>query len=216
MQLIKCVIFDVDGTLTQTNELIFSAFNYVTKKYSGKTYNFEEITSMFGPPEEIALEKLLGNENALEATEDFLNFYETHHKQLARLYPGMREILENLKKKKVNLAIFTGKGRKSTLITLDELGIKNYFDIIISGNDVRSHKPSGEGINLILKHFKILRNEAIMIGDSVADVKAAQDAGVKIAAVLWDSYSKERVLQMQLDFIFENTNDLKLFLESHT
>lgn len=216
MQLIKCVIFDVDGTLTQTNELIFSAFNYVTKKYSGKTYNFEEITRMFGPPEEIALEKLLGKKNALEATEDFLSFYKTHHKQLARLYLGMREILENLKKKKVNLAIFTGKGRNSTLITLNELGIKNYFDIIITGNDVRSHKPSGEGINLILKHFKILRNEAIMIGDSVADVKAAQDAGVKIAAVVWDSYSKERVLQMQLDFIFENTNDLKIFLESHT
>ncbi len=49
---LKCIIFDMDGTLTRTNQLIFDTFNYIAGKYEGRRYSEQEITAMFGPPEE--------------------------------------------------------------------------------------------------------------------------------------------------------------------
>ena len=55
MSVLKCVIFDMDGTLTQTNRLIYDSFNEIAQRYQGRTYSAEAITAMFGPPEEGAL-----------------------------------------------------------------------------------------------------------------------------------------------------------------
>ncbi|MBA4312546.1 MAG: phosphatase [Chlorobiaceae bacterium] len=207
MKHISCIIFDLDGTLTQTNELIFATFNHVTEKYLGKTYNPDEITKMFGPPEEIAIERLIGKERIDEAMDDFYLFYEKHHPRMANAYHGIREMLEYLKSKRLLLAIFTGKGKRSTLISLDILGIKKYFDSIITGSDVENHKPSAEGITRVMKEFELAPHQVLMVGDAVADVKAAHEAGVKIAAVLWDSYGKEKVMQMEVDYIFHNVSE---------
>jgi HAD superfamily hydrolase (TIGR01509 family) len=204
MKHISCIIFDLDGTLTQTNELIFATFNHVTEKYIGKTYKPDEITKMFGPPEEIAIERLIGKERIDEAMYDFYSFYEKHHPRMANAYDGIRETLEYLKSKQLRLAIFTGKGKRSTLISLDILGIKNYFDTVITGSDVENHKPSAEGITKVMKEFGVAPHQVLMVGDAVADVKAAHEAGVKIAAVLWDSYGKDKVMQLEVDYTFHN------------
>lgn len=212
MKNLKCVIFDVDGTITQTNELIFAAFNYVTAKYTGKTYTPAEITAMFGPPEEGTLEKIVGKQNIDAAMEDFLEYYRKKHSTMARLYPGITGIFEYLKQQGVLMAVFTGKGRYSTLITLTEFNIKNYFDIIVTGNDVTNHKPSGEGIKKILSYFGLLAENVLMVGDAVADVKASHEAGVPVAAVVWDSYGKDRVIKMDVDYLFDDVGKLKGFL----
>lgn len=212
MKNLKCVIFDVDGTITQTNELIFAAFNYVTAKYTGKTYTPAEITAMFGPPEEGTLEKIVGKQNIDAAMEDFLEYYRKNHSSMARLYPGITEIFEYLKQQGVLMAVFTGKGRYSTLITLTEFNIKNYFDIIVTGNDVTNHKPSGEGINKILNYFGLSAENVLMVGDAVADIKASHEAGVPVAAVVWDSYGKDRVIKMDVDYLFDDVEKLKGFL----
>ncbi len=66
MKRISCVIFDIDGTLTQTNDLIFATFNHVAQRYVGKTFSPPEITAMFGPPEEVAIERLVGEDRLPE------------------------------------------------------------------------------------------------------------------------------------------------------
>ena len=71
MKPFSCIIFDIDGTLSQTNELIFATFNHVAEKYLGRTYTPPEIIGMFGPPEEIAVERLVGKEKFGEAIADF-------------------------------------------------------------------------------------------------------------------------------------------------
>jgi pyrophosphatase PpaX len=214
MNHISCIIFDLDGTLTQTNELIFATFNHVTEKYLGRTYTPDEITKMFGPPEEIAIERLIGKVRINEAMDDFYSFYEEHHPRMANAYDGIKEVLEFLKSKGLLLAIFTGKGKRSTLISLDLLGIKNYFDIIITGSDVENHKPSSEGISKVMGKFGLEPRQVLMVGDAVADVKAAREAGVKIAAVLWDSYGKDKVMEMDIDFKFHNVQEFFEWLKS--
>ena len=207
MDRISCVIFDLDGTLTQTNELIYATFNHVTKKYIDKVFTPMEITAMFGPPEEDAVEKIIGKEHIDDAMDDFYSFYESHHARMATLYNGTREILEFLKNRGLLLAIFTGKGKRSALITLEKVGIKNYFDLIVTGNDVENHKPSADGIRKVMTRFGLDPGEVLMVGDAVSDVKAAHEAGVRIAAVVWDSYAKEKVVAMPVDYLFHSVGE---------
>jgi HAD superfamily hydrolase (TIGR01509 family) len=208
MKRFSCFIFDLDGTLTQTNELIFATFNHVTEKYVGKVFTPKEITGMFGPPEEVCIEQIVGKERVEDALNDFFSFYETHHPGMANAYQGIKGILEYLKQQEILLAIFTGKGRRTTLITLDAIGITQYFDLIVTGTDVVNHKPSSEGIRNVLSVFGLEPNEVLMVGDAVNDIKAAHEAGVQVAAVVWDSYGKEEVMKMEKDFVFHSVEEL--------
>lgn len=209
----RCVIFDMDGTLTQTNRLIFDSFNYIARKYQGREYSEPEITAMFGPPEEVALLHIVGNERIDTVLQEYLEFYKKNHNKLARLYPGIVELLEFLRWHHCRIALYTGKGIHTTSITLEEFGIRHYFDYIVTGNDVVNHKPSAEGIKKIMAHFGLKPDEVLMVGDSVADVKASHEAGVKVAAVLWDSYAKEKVLQMQTDYQFYTVDELTQWMK---
>jgi pyrophosphatase PpaX len=206
----KGIIFDIDGTLTSTNDLIFASFNHITEKYLGRTYTNEEIRQWFGPTEDVILKEFCG-ENYEKAREEYYKFYSDNH-DMADIYPGIREILEELKSGGVLLSIFTGKGREAATITLKKLGIYKYFDLIITGDEVKEHKPSPEGIEKFLEKFDLKKEEVIMIGDAPSDIKAARAAGVKVASVLWDSLARHHVLKMDTDFVFNTVSELREFL----
>jgi len=203
-------IFDIDGTLTSTNQLIYDSFNHIAKIYLNKTFTDEEIIAMFGPPEDVILRQLCG-ENYLNARKDYFDYYSSNH-EIAELYEGIKEILHDLRSKNYPLGIFTGKGRDASMITLMTLGVDKYFDLIVTGDDVENHKPSPEGILMFVNKFNLNKEKVLMIGDSVGDVVAARDAGVKIASVLWDSYSKEKVMKLESDYYFHAVGELAKFL----
>lgn len=207
-------IFDIDGTLTSTNELIFATFRHVTEKYLNKKVTDEEIISLFGPTEDVILKEWMTNDYE-DARKDYLAFYEAKHHLMADVYPGIKEALQFIKSKNIPLSIFTGKGRDSSLITLKKIGVIDLFDMIVTGDDVENHKPSPEGIEKFVKKYNLNRNKVLMIGDAPADVTAARNAGVKIASVVWDSYAKEKVLQMKSDYVFETVDELMKFLKEN-
>ncbi|MFQ5799362.1 MAG: HAD family hydrolase [Bacteroidota bacterium] len=213
MDKLSCVIFDLDGTLTQTNELIFAAFNHVAQRYATKTFSPQEITAMFGPPEEVAVESLVGQECAQEAMSSMLDYYRDHHGQFACMHPGAKEMLDYLKSRNVRLALFTGKGRFTAEITMMKFGLKRYFDLVVTGNDVMKHKPSAEGIQKILQALNVQPEHAVMIGDSINDIRAAREAGVLMASVVYDSYAKEKVLGMNSDLVFHSVEEVFSWLK---
>lgn len=206
----KGIIFDIDGTLTSTNQLIFDSFNHIAEKYLNRTFTDEEIISLFGPTEDVILKDWCGDDFEL-AQKDYYEYYKSHH-SIAQLYPGIKDLLIHLKTIGILLSIFTGKGKQASLITLEELSIINYFDLIITGDDVENHKPSSEGIVKFIYKYNFKKDEVLMIGDSVADVKASKEAGIKIASAMWDSYAAERVKNLGSDYYFNTVDELKEFL----
>lgn len=214
MTKISCVIFDLDGTITQTNELIFTTFNHVAQKYMGKTYTPDEIIAMFGPPEEVILRNFVGSDRSEAAMNDFLAFYEQRLPELAETYDGIGDIFKFLRSNEIRMAVFTGKGTRTTRLTLRHFGIDQYFDVIVSGTDVVRHKPSSEGITKILQTLHVAPAETLMVGDAVSDVKAAREAGVSIASVLWDSYGKDLVMEMDVDYRFHSVADFDRWLKT--
>jgi HAD superfamily hydrolase (TIGR01549 family) len=205
------IIFDIDGTLTSTNELIFASFNHIAEKYLHKQFTDKEITEMFGPTEDVIIKQWCP-ENYDAARKDYYDFYEQNH-SMADLYPGIIEILDILKRRNVLLSIYTGKGRDASIITLKKLKIYDYFDLIITGDEVKEHKPSPEGIMLFLEKFNLQKDNVLMVGDSPADIKASRAAGVKVASVIWDAYAKKAVIKLNPDYLFNSVAELKEFLK---
>lgn len=206
----KAIIFDIDGTLTFTNQLIFDSFNYIAEKYLGKRFTNEEIISLFGPTEDVILRQMFPH-NFEEVRKDYYEYYHRNH-EIAQLYDGIKELLVDLKNSGVILGIFTGKGKTSSLITLNFLGIRDLFDMIVTGDDVKNHKPSPEGIIKFLQTFNLSPKDVLMIGDAPSDIKAAREAGVQIASVVWDSYSADKVRELNKETVFETVEELRKFI----
>ncbi len=206
----KGIIFDIDGTLTYTNQLIFDSFNYITKKYLGKEYSDEEIIALFGPTEDVILKNICKDEYE-SARKDYYSYYKNNH-EIARLYDGIKELINEIYNSDILLSVFTGKGRTSALITLDELELTNFFDMIVSGDDVDHHKPSPEGILKFLTKHNLNPKEVLMIGDAPVDIIAAKECGVEIASVVWDSYAEEEVRKLNSTNIFHTVNELRKFI----
>ncbi len=211
---LDAVIFDIDGTLTYTNELIFKSINHVYRIYRGKDLTPEEVIAMFGPTEEELFEKEFGEE-ADKVAVDYFNYYSDNH-HIAGLYQGLDEILAHLKERGIFLGVFTGKGKRSATITLDKTGVLGYFDMLIAGDDVINKKPSGEGLRKILERSGAAPERTLMIGDAPGDVKASRDAGVKVASVLWDSYAKEKVESLGSDHYVYSVDELKSLIYDYT
>lgn len=205
------IIFDIDGTIVQSNELIFATFNHVTEKFLGKSTSPEEIIALFGPTEGVIIEQLF-SDNFNEVMLDYYKFYKENHSKMAKVFDGITELITELKKRNVLLSVYTGKGKGSTEITLDELGLINLFDMVVTGDDIIGHKPSPEGVDVFVNKYNLNRSRVLMVGDAPPDVKAAKATGIKIASVLWDSYAKEQVLQMGSDYYFETVEELSNFL----
>ena len=206
----KGIIFDVDGTLTFTNQLIFDSFNHITKKYLGKSYSDDDIIALFGPTEDVILKEMCKEEYE-NARKDYYTYYKDNH-DIAHLYDGIKELIIDIYKAGILLSIFTGKGRTSALITLDELGLTDYFDMIVSGDDVENHKPSPEGIIMFLSKHNLDPKEVLMIGDAPSDIIAANKCGVEIASVVWDSYAEDEVRKLNSKNLFHSVNDLRDFI----
>ncbi len=212
---IQCVIFDIDGTMTRTFELIFASFNHVAEKYLGKTFSEPEIVALFGPPEEGGLRKVFPEEQIARAMDDLCRYYKDHHAAMAGLHEGIDETLRFLKDHDVKLAVFTGKGRRTTAITLEELKIGHYFDLVVSGDDVVRYKPDPEGIRKVIEAFSLPPGAVLMVGDSPGDLKASREAGVRAALALWDPHNRGRALNAGADYAFHEVREMLAWFREH-
>jgi Predicted phosphatases len=164
------------------------------------------VIALFGPTEEEIITELFG-ENAEQAIVEYFDYYEKNH-GIAALHEGIAPMLDFLISQGARIAAFTGKGRRSAEITLRELGIFDKIELLVSGDDVTKQKPSGEGISKILAHFRAPANLAVMIGDSISDIKAARESGVEVASVLWDCYAIEAVKKLNGGMTFSTPEEL--------
>jgi HAD superfamily hydrolase (TIGR01549 family) len=212
LRLFDGIIFDVDGTLAETHELIFASFNHVAEKYLNKRLTNEEIVALFGPTEDVILKEWMKDDYD-SARKDYYNFYETNHPEMAEIFPGLSEAIHFIKSKKIPLGIFTGKGRDSATITLKSIGIYDQFDMILSGDDVDEHKPSPEGIIKFIQQYGLQPDRVLMIGDAIHDVMASESAGVRCALVLWDEYSSNRCKECKPDYKFYSVDEFINFIK---
>ncbi|WP_371068554.1 HAD family hydrolase [Sediminibacillus sp. JSM 1682029] len=209
----KAVIFDFDGTLANTLPVNIYGFQEVFKKYDQKDYSKEEIKEMFGPPEPELIEQNLQSNELEEAVAFYYQQYEANHDRLVDNNQEIVQMLAELKDRGVKLGVVTGKSRKSFEFSLAELDMKKYFDVLISGDDVKDAKPAPEGIQQALKKLNAAPDEAMYIGDSDDDMNAGNEAGVHIGAAKWLPEYQSSEYSVEPEAVFHEVSGLIDFLE---
>ena len=183
--MINTVLFDFDGTLVNTNDVIIASWQHTYMYYLGREESLEKITACFGEPLLLTMEREFPEVDPRESAEVYRNFQKENADELVKIFPGIKELLESLKTDGFRMGVVIYRTRESAQRYMDMFGIGDYFEEMVSCDDTDIHKPNPEPILLCLKKMGITAEEALMVGDSPFDIKCANNAGVKSVLVGW-------------------------------
>ncbi len=186
------MIFDLDGTLTDTFAVCFRAFREALFPFTGRRFSDEEILARFGPSEEGMLQRWLPDRWE-ECLRLYLAAYEREHRRIARTFPGIDAALGLLGERGIPLAVVTGKGRQSAVISLAQLGLTQYFDYVETGSPEGSIKV--RGIERVLRGWAVPPSRVAYLGDVASDVEASRAVGVIPLAAAWEARSDATALR---------------------
>ncbi len=125
------------------------------------------------------------------------------------LRPGAREFLLTIRAKGVRTALVSNVGKKSLARALTKLGLEGLFEATLSRNDVKNLKPSPDGINLALAMMGVVgKDKSLFIGDSLDDVNAARNAGLRVIIITQGENLKEEILAAKPDYVIQGYNEL--------
>lgn len=203
----KYVLFDLDGTLINTNKLIIDSFKYTYKTCLGLEVSEEEILKSFGEPLIVTL-KRYSEEKADVLFKTYIEYNESRHNDTVTIFDGIQELLEELVKQGRTLALVTAKRRKVALMGLDLFDIKKYFDLFLTLEDTELHKPNPAPVIRALELLNAHPRDAIMVGDSVFDIHCAHGADVKAALVKWSVAQGFQDDAASADYIVHDTAEL--------
>ena len=208
-------LFDLDGTLIDSIELIRSSFLHTFRAHRRQIPDEDAWRAGFGTPLRTQLAHLARDPAEIEAmTSTYREYHAAHHDRLVRPYPGVHEAIASLYHMPVKLAIVTSKGRRSTERGLRRCGLDAYFDILVTVDDVTEHKPHPAPVIEALDRLSATPDEAVFVGDSPHDVRAGRGAGVQTAAALWGGFARESLAPHQPDYWLDHPGEITTALVS--
>ncbi|MGM0524050.1 MAG: pyrophosphatase PpaX [Bacillota bacterium] len=210
--MINTLLFDLDGTLIDTNALIIASFAHTLKKHTGKDYTKEEILPFIGPP-------LIESLTSVDATqaEAMMDTYREHnigeHETYVKAYPTVVDTIKRLHELGYKMAIVTTKMTDTAKLGLEITGLAPYFDVVIGLNEVEHAKPHPEPVLKALDALGETPMHALMVGDNSHDIEAGQNAGTKTAGVAWTIKGRDFLESFKPDYMLEELKDLLTILE---
>ncbi|WP_188454110.1 pyrophosphatase PpaX [Virgibacillus oceani] len=203
---IHTILFDLDGTLIDTNELIIASFEH-TFNFYGKSFSREQAIEFIGPP--------LKDSFAIvdpTQTDAMIKTYREHnlkhHDDYVTAFPHVPDTIKQLKEANYKLGIVTTKMRGTVDMGLALTGLDRYFDTVITLDDVTHAKPHPEPIMMAMKELGAAANSTVMVGDNSHDIEAGQNAGVKTAACAWSLKGREKLQEYKPTYMLEDIRDL--------
>ncbi len=176
------IIFDLDGTVVDTVELIRASFRHASRTVLGEVLPDEVLLAGVGQP-------LMTQMRALDArrAQELYDAYREHnhrvHDELIAGFEGMEAALGRLQAAQRRLAIVTSKSADTTAMAFRAVGLREYFDVVVTAGDTTEHKPSAAPILLALERLGATSERAVYVGDAPVDVAAGKAAGVTTVAV---------------------------------
>lgn len=210
----RALLLDLDGTIANTLPLIFDSFRHAVEPWVDRLPTDAEVEAQFGPSEPDCLATMVPPSAVNESAQRFFSYYETHHASSVRVVDGLHRAIEHARSLGWKVGVFTGKGRRTARFTLQELGLLDRLECLVTGDDVARPKPHGEGIHRASARLGIPIPRILMAGDSPADVNAARMAGAPCAAVVWAAFQPERLRALQPDWVCETVDDLIRVIET--
>lgn len=205
--MLKALLFDFDGTLLNTNDLIIQSFMHVLEEKFPGQYKPEDCLRFMGPSLTETFEELTPNE-VEEMTLKYRKWNLEHHDELVKEFDGVMETLEELRALGIRLAIVSTKRRDMIERGLNLMGASHFFELIVGIEDVKNVKPDPEPVLLAIEKLGVGKEEVIMIGDNSHDIESGKNAGVKTAGVAWSLKGEELLNQFNPDYMLQHISDI--------
>ncbi|MGN1328445.1 MAG: HAD family hydrolase [Eubacterium sp.] len=197
--MIKCAIFDLDGTLVDTSQDLGRATAYVLEQFDREAkWTDADYRRFVGNGAKKLLERAFENTLSDEQLDKALDMFKVKYNDIlidnAYVYDGIKEALDAVKQRGVKLAVVTNKPHKSAVKMVEALFGKGYFELITGAHESVAKKPDPFTTNETLKKLGVKPSEAIFFGDSDVDVLTAKNAGVEAVGCSWGFRSFECLL----------------------
>lgn len=204
------VIFDLDGTVLNTDTLIFKSFEHTFKKFFPKhQLTQEELLSFLGPTLKASFSKYT-DDKVEECIHCYREYNHAHHEDYVTIYPHVVEVLEELKSKGYPLVIVTSKAKDAAMIGLNLFNLTQYFDVILGMEDVKNQKPDPEGINKALEKTNCVKG--VMIGDNKSDILAGKNANIYTIGVKWSPKGYQEMAELNPDLLIDDMEEVVKFV----
>jgi 2-phosphoglycolate phosphatase len=192
---VKAVLFDLDGTLVDSSEAIINAVESALES-KGLKCDRATVAGMIGLPLEnifAAIAPDLSEGEIWQLVYKYRKHYIAHHLENTTIHPSIRGLLRKLKARGFKLGIVTGKYREPVMDVLDHFGITELFDVIVTGYEVKRHKPAPDIILEAAKRLRVNPEQCVIVGDSPVDVQAGRRAGSFTIAALSGAYTRKQL-----------------------
>lgn len=182
----KTYLFDLDGTLLDSMELILTSFHHTTQVHLGQDLPDSQWLAGVGTPLRTQLAKIARSEEELDAMMDtYRTFNLDQHDAMARAFPGVVDMVKELHRSGAKLALVTSKLSDGANRGVQLLGLEEELSVRVCADDVQHGKPHPEPVLKALTALDASPESALFIGDSAHDIGAGRQAGVTTVAVGW-------------------------------
>lgn len=192
------VIFDLDGTLLNTLDDLMDSVNYSLKKYGMPERSYEEIRHFVGNGVQKLIERAVPEGTESDVIERIFAAFEEHYmlhcNDKTHVYPGIMQLLAELKKRDIKQAIVSNK-LQSGVQSLYELYFKEYVQTAIGAKDGIRKKPAPDTVLEALRQLNVPKERAVYVGDSEVDIATAANVGMDCITVTWGFRNRQELAE---------------------
>lgn len=204
------VLFDLDGTLADTVELILHCYRHTMRTHLGRELPDERWLATIGTRLVDQLQEFARSEDEARR---MLETYESHqrkvHDEYVRGFSDATSVVERLSRRGLPLAVVTSKRREMARRTIEALDLAAHVPVLVAGDDVERGKPHPEPVRRALGELAVEAGpDVLFVGDSPYDIRAGRTAGVRTAGVLWGPYRPEELRKADPDHLLSEPSDL--------
>jgi pyrophosphatase PpaX len=210
---IACVLFDVDGTLVDTTNLIAEGLQSTLESHLGRRPPRAEIVSLIGRPLIEQLREYVEEPFVPPLAERFMTFYEENRAGMEAFFPGALNMLHAVRRLRLTLGLVTSKNRREIEGTLELLGFTHLLDFVISSEDAPRPKPFPDPVVEAVRRAEAKPEETLFIGDSIYDMQSGKAAGVRTGAALWGPFGRAILEPQHATYPFETPEDATAAIE---
>ncbi len=214
LKMIRAVLFDLDGTLVNTMGDLNTAVNFVLQKHGYKTVDQKDFIKMIGRGNENMIrcalpdEKKNDREYVLSLRDEFFEYYKKHCADKSCLYDGIKELITNLKKEDILLAVVTNKAQIMTDELVPQLFSKNTFEAVIGQRDGVPTKPEPHMPFLAMSEMDVNPDECLFVGDSGVDIETGKNCGNTPVGVTWGYRDRQELINKGARFIVDKPEEI--------